>query len=861
MAIKLKIPRAKAGKFHPSNPIVRAAVATFIIISMMCLGVFAFYYVRYEKVIDQRMSGPIFANSAKIYAAPKTVQVGDNISLEDVITELKRSGYVDAAKGDSRLGTFKVVNAGIEIRPGPESYHSTEGAVVRFKAHAVDSISSLDNGGALDAYELEPVLVTGLFDGSQRSKRRIVTYDDMPNSLVNAVLAIEDRRFFQHSGVNYYRILEAAIIDFRRGGKAQGGSTLTMQIARNLILDTNVKKYSRKIAEIMVAIELEQRYTKQQIFDFYANQVDLGQRGSFTINGFGEAAQAYFGKDVKNLTLPESALLAGLVQRPSYLSPYRHPERALARRNLVLQSMVETGAITRDEAENVKAMPLKIQPPNVEASDAPYFVDLVKDDLLNRFSEQQLSQDGMRIYTTLDPDLQKAAADAVDIGLKTVDALVLRRRTHKKKIGKGRSAKYETTTTEGPMPQVALVAMDPKTGQILALVGGRNYAMSQLDHAVAMRPTGSIFKPFVYTAALNQDLDGLQPPFTPATIIDDSKGTFAYEDKVYEPRNFEDEYFGPVTARFALAHSLNNATVRLAEQVGYDKVAALAQTAGIKTVKATPAMAIGAYDATPIQMASAYTAFANHGVLSKPMMVSSLRDAKGNVMEEAKVEQKTIIDPRIAYIITNMMEAVINNGTAAGVRAQGFTSPAAGKTGTSHDAWFAGYTSNLLCVVWVGMDDYTDLKIEGAHSAAPIWAEFMKKAVKLPAYQDVKPFTAPDGVVVLTLDKVTNKVATPSCPETYQAAFLAGTEPTETCDQAIPDQRNVFQKLFGLGPKPAAPPPVSNNPGQQSSSPQPGQPVTTPPPKKKGFFGRLFGGKGDDNKSRNQQPAQPDKPH
>jgi penicillin-binding protein 1B len=857
VALKVKIPKRKSSRLHLSDPIVRAAAAAFIIISTILFGIFAFYYIRFQKLIDQKMAGPVFANSSKIYSIPRTLYPGYSITRDQIIAELRKTGYSEASeKGESRLGTYHAVPNGVEVRPGPESYHSSEGAVVKVSQGVVTNISSLDNGQNLGAYELEPQLVTGLFDAQQRSKRRLVTYDEIPTSLINAIIAIEDRRFFQHSGINYWRAIPAALNNLRTGHKAQGFSTLTMQISRGFFLSPE-KTYTRKLAEMMIAIELEQRYSKRQIFEFYVNQINMGQRGSFSIDGMGEAARAYFGKDIKNLTLPESALLAGMIQRPNYLSPYKHLDRAIARRNLVLDSMVETGAINKDQAEKAKATKPELAPFNVEASDAPYFVDLVKDTLLSQYNEEQLNEDGLRIYTTIDPELQSAAAEAVEIGMKEVDAIVERQRTKKTKVG----GKTVVKKIEGPMPQVALVAIDPDTGAILALVGGRNYGMSQLNHAVAKRPTGSIFKPFVFATAINNAVEGQEPVFTPATMVDNTPTSFQFEDKVYEPRNYGDKYNDAiVTAQFALAHSLNNATVRVAEQVGYDKVANLAKEAGIASVRATPSAALGSYDATPIDMSGAYTVFANKGVRVNPIMITSVRDAKGEVIQDFQTQRKPVLDPRVAYVMTSMMESVINTGTAAGVRARGFAAPAAGKTGTSHDAWFAGYTSNLLCIVWVGNDDYSDLKIEGAKSAAPIWAEFMKRAVKLPAYKNVKPFQQPDGIINLTLDKTTNKLATAACPDDYEAAFIAGTEPKETCDQPQ-GVAGFFQKIFGGGPKPLTPPSVSNANQQQPSSSPPAQSAQQQKPpeekkKKKGFWGRLFGG-GDDDKDEKK----PETPH
>ena len=491
-----------------------------------------------------------------------------------------------------------------------------------------------------------------------------------------------------------------------------------------------------------------------------------------------------------------------MIQAPSYLSPYRHPERALERRNIVIESMVETRDITREQADKAKATPLKLAPPNVEASDAPYFVDMVRDTIVNKLNEHEVNEQEYRIYTTLDPDLQRAAAQAVETGIKLVDDQVTKMRTHMTKVGKN---KFEATVTPGPQAQVALVAMDPHTGEIKALVGGRNYGASQLNHALAKRPTGSIFKPFVYAAAMNTALDGSTTVITPASMVPDQPTTFSYGDQIYEPRNYKEEYHGDVTLRYALALSLNNATVKVAEEVGYDKVADLAKSAGIVSVKATPAMALGAYDATPVDMTAAYTSFANGGLRLSPVFVNSVRNAKGDIIVNFGTEKKEVLDPRIAFVMTNMLEGVMNFGTAAGVRSRGFTAPAAGKTGTSHDGWFAGYTSNLLCIVWVGYDDYSDLRLSGAQTAAPIWAEFMKKAVKLSQYSDVKPFTQPEGVVDVQLDKITNRLATPSCPDDYTIAFVAGTEPRDTCDQSGGVQ-GFFSRIFGGNSEKALPP-------------------------------------------------------
>jgi len=892
VAIKLKLPgsqpwaghapkprsRAVKGKPAPAHhlsfhdPLVKLFAAGFLIFAVIFLAVFTYFYVKYERIVDRRMAGPIFSNAAKIYARPQTISVGDKVGPTEVTGQLRRAGYSQEGS-DSQVGHFVVTSHSIHITPGPESFHPSDSAVITFEDGKVASISETGKQNP-NTYELEPQLVTALFEGQDRSKRELITFNDIPKVMVDAVLAIEDRRFFQHSGVNYYRLMEAAFVDLRAGRHGQGGSTITMQLSRGFFL-TPEKTLKRKITEVLIAYELEQKFSKQRIFEMYANQVYMGQRGSFTIAGFAEASHAYFNKDIKNLTLPEAALLAGMIQRPNYLSPYKNPKRALERRNLVLDSMVDMGAITREEAERAKATPLKLAAPNVEASDAPYFVDLVKDQVSNQYSEAELNEHALRIYTTVDPDLQRAAAEAIEEGMKLVDEQVTKRRTHKTKVGTGKDAKTETKVDSGPMPQVALVAIDPHTGEVLALVGGRNYGMSQLNHAIAKRPTGSIFKPFVYAAAIDTALKGgtattasdsanegkNDAVLTPASLVEDSPVAIEYGDQMYEPRNYKEEYHGEVTLRYALAMSLNNATVRVAQEVGFSKVASLAKSAGIGSVRATPAIALGAYDATPLEMAGAYTVFANGGTRLSPIMVKSVLDSRGEVLENYQTDSKQVLDPRVTYVLTTMMESVVNSGTGYTVRARGFQAPAAGKTGTSHDAWFAGYTTNLLCIVWVGNDDYTDLKLSGGTTAAPIWAEFMKRAVMLPQYSGTKNFSAPSGVVEVTLDKLTNRLATSTCPQDYTVAFIAGTEPKETCDDAFTDHRGAFSKIFGLGTPPVAPPPPTTNgaitPDASGIEDQTenGRPVANqaqPAKKKKGFFSRLFGrGTGSNDEQQN----------
>ncbi len=788
-------------------------------------GVFGFYYYKYQGIVDERLNSPIFASTAQIYAAPREVRTGQKLTAAAIAQELRTAGYASNGQGGNlQLGNFQLRGDTILVKPGPQSYHSTDGATINTTGGDVVSITA-ENGVPLRAYELEPQLITGLSTDKNRIKRRLVSYNEIPAHMVQAVLAIEDRRFFEHGGVNYVRMGEALVADVVTHRKQQGGSTLTMQLARGLFLSPE-KAYKRKLIEILITFQLEARFNKQQIFEMYANEINLGQRGSFAINGFGEAAQAFFGKDLKQLDLAECATLAGMIQSPNKLNPYRHGDRVMERRNLVLDGMVETGAISQLEADRAKAEPLRLAPPNVDASEAPYFVDLVHDQLTQKLGERDINREGLRIYTSLDPELQRMASDAVEEGMRNVDALVMNLHTHKYKNGMS----VDSNVT---MPQVALIALNPHTGQVLALVGGRNYGMSQLNHAIASRPTGSIFKPFVYAAAYNTSLNGMSlggnGTFTAITRLNDDPQNFGTAAAPYEPGNFDKgEYPGMVPAYQAIAHSLNIATINLAQQVGYETVAEVAHQAGILSARATPSMAIGTYSATPLDMAGAYTVFANNGVHLNPWLLASVRNMNGDVVSDFSPEARQVLDPRTAFLTTSLLEGVLNFGTAAGVRGLGFTAPAAGKTGTSHDAWFAGYTSNLLCIIWVGNDDYTDVKIEGAKAAAPIWANFMKRAITLPQYSDTHEFVPPDGVHVVRLDKETNLLANDSCPNAFNAAFLDGTAPNNYCSQmgGEPDDRNIVQKIFGLGEKPA-PDAVPADPNA---------------PKKKSLIQKIFGG-------------------
>lgn len=822
------------------RPLWRRALKLFLFFALACLVLgavtFGYYYSEYQKIVDDRLAaGPLFTSTSQVYGAPSELRPGQTFTVASIGADLRRAGY----NVNPQMGRYTVSGNSITIKPGPQSFHSPDGATVTDDGAQITAITA-ENGVQLRSYELEPQLITGLSEDKNRTKRRLVTYHQIPKTMVQAVTAIEDRRFFEHGGIDYIRIAGALRNDlFHRHRYMEGGSTLTMQLARGFFLSPE-RHLKRKVIEAIITLQLEARFNKQQIFEMYANEINLGQRGSFAINGFGEAAQTYFGKDLRQLDLSQCALIAGIIQSPNRLNPFRHPERAIERRNLVLKSMVETGALTEAESERAQAEPLKLAPQNVDASEAPYFVDLVHDQLSQRLGDT--TQSGtLRIYTSLDPDLQKAASDAVTAGMVRVDEEV--RKAHR---------------GNGPInyPQVALVALNPHTGQVLALVGGRNYGQSQLNHAVSKRPTGSIFKPFVYAAAevgavqgqqlgVTMDDEGNQTgggTFTAVTSLSDIATTFTYDNgrSTYSPRNFKDSFHGTVTAIYALAHSLNNATVSLGQKVGFENVAALARSSGITAARGTPAVALGAYDATPLDMAGAYTVFANGGVHINPWMLKGVRNDRADVVADFTPEASQVMDPKAAFLTQSLLEGVMNFGYGYAVRQKGFTAPAAGKTGTSHDAWFAAYSSNLICVVWVGNDDYTDVKLQGAVAAAPIWAEFMNRAIKLPQYSDMHAFTPPSGVTNYRIDKVTNQLADESCPSAFMAAFLDGTQPQSTCSHMGGGQPGVLGDVLGYGPNAGQSyaQPLTPDSVQPSENSNPG----TGQPKHRNFLQKLFGG-------------------
>ncbi len=766
MAVKLHIRKTLLARFLLSR--VGKTFVVFCVVALaLSVGTFCYYYVKYGRLIEDKLATGPYASTSLLYAAPRPVMVGDVGQLGEIASYLRRCGYTES--NTSRVGWYHMRPDAIEINPGPDSYDS-EGATIKVANNKVTQIISLRDHTERTRFMLEPELMTNLFDRA-RVKRRVVKFDDIPKVMVNALLSAEDKHFFQHNGFDPVGIVRAVYVDVKQRRNGQGASTLTQQLARTLWLGPD-RGFERKMQEALITLYLEHKLTKQEIFEYYANSVYLGNVGSFSINGFGEGSRAYFGKDLKSITLPEAATLAGLINSPHRRNPFYYLDRAKERRNVVLKAMRENGQISQRDYEDAIASALTVHRDTAESTDAPFFVDLVNQTLQNRFQDRDFQTNSYRVYTTLDMNLQRDAVEAVRKGIKETDDQWKRRN---KKYG---------TNEDNPLAQVALICLDAETGELKALVGGRNYGVSQLDHALSKRQPGSSFKPFVYAAAFTQALlKGGSDVLTPASTVEDEPTTFEVKDQApYEPHNHGDHYYGTVTLRYALSRSLNIPAVKVAEATGYDNVVKTARAVGLNIdIKPTPSIALGSYEVTPLEIAGAYTVFTNKGERVKPSFIKTIRDQHGADIFEETEDRKPALDPRVAYLVENMMEEVLCCGTGAEVRTRGFRLPAAGKTGTSRDGWFAGFTSKLICVVWLGFDDNRDFKLEGAHSALPIWTEFMMMAHAHREYSNVHGFPAPEGVVTAEIDAETGLLATANCPKKRSEVFLAGTQPVETC--------------------------------------------------------------------------------
>ncbi len=740
------------------------------------IGILSYYYTSFSRVIDARLHGERERVLPRVFARPFEIRVGQALTDRQLIDRLNDLGYAQRARIE-KPGEFAIGRGAIALIPRTGDRESQIIRIVFQSASqtrrattapppTVDRIQRLEvvGGKPTGHITLDAPMLTALTTAS-REKRRRVPLSTIPPRVVQAVLAIEDRRFYEHPGVDVIRTI-GAIITNLKGDKPYlvGGSTITQQLVKNFFL-TPEKSIRRKLLEQFMAIVLERRASKDEILELYLNEVYLGQRGSFAVHGVAEAARLYFGKDVTNLTLSEGATIAGIIQSPYAYSPFSAPERARDRRNVVLRAMADSNYISEDASVRASREPLTVVARALEA-EAPHFIDLVGQTLGEQYPGLTANTQALDVYTTLDLNLQRLAQDAVREGLNRVDDLLARRRR------RGRTA------------QGALIAIDPRTGEILALVGGRSYNQSQFNRATtARRQPGSVFKPFVYLAAFERAAaEGLHD-LTPATLVNDEPTTFVFEEKDYNPANYEDEYDGEITLRRALAQSRNVATIKVAETVGFGQVAALWRKIDKGSeARGYPSIALGVFEATPFEIASAYTVFPNGGeVRALRPLFRIVRGGKEAITPPASPARR-VARADTTFLVTNMMRSVINEGTGASARAAGFANDAAGKSGTTNDlrdAWFAGFTPELLTVVWVGLDDNQPLGLSGTQAALPIWTTFMKAA--LAGHADV-PFEVPEGITFVEIDRDTGKVAVPGCLRRFNEAFLAGTEPTERCD-------------------------------------------------------------------------------
>jgi penicillin-binding protein 1B len=758
--------KPKRGSSRSGKATLVKILIALIFIPLIVITVFLVrYYYIFDATIELKLGNRHLFAETKIYAAPTVLYPGKNMGLSELEARVRRLGYAEdnSSSGVSYYQILKPRRMRL-FNDASVPGDSNRLVEIAFAGNTIQSIAEPATRTEIERFSLKPEMLSNAID-KNREKRRFVSYEEIPKVLIDAVLAAEDRRFFIHSGVDPIRILKALIVDVREGEAAQGASTLTQQFVKNYFL-TPERTWRRKFADAYMSVLLEKRLSKAEIFELYSNEVYLGQAGSFSIVGFGEAANAFFDKNIKDLTLDEAATLAGIITAPNRYTPLRYRERATARRNLVLDQMADYGMISTRARDEAKSKPLSVKPASIlNYSDAPYFVDYVQDLLTEKYGDEALALSKFRVYTTLDTDLQQAAFESIQTGIADLDLYFSKRKQ--------------------PIPpgtvQASLIAVDPKTGHILAMIGGRSYGSSQFNRITqSKRQPGSIFKPFVYAAALETAYYS-PTPLTAASIVLDQPTQFTFDDLEYEPKNFKEEYMGQVTLRQAITKSLNIATIKLAEKVGYRKVTELAQRLGLnEQIKPYPAMAIGSFEITPLEMVRAYTAFANEGLLSQLTPVLRVDDRNGKPIFVAHPEPKQVLTPQIAFLVTSLLQSVINNGTGAGARARGFVLPAAGKTGTSHDGWFAGYTPELLCIVWVGFDDNRELNLSGSQSALPIWTEFMKKAIQLRPLKG-EDFTVPEGVLEVVIDPTTGLIATDRCLQRIKEYFIEGTEPTLEC--------------------------------------------------------------------------------
>jgi penicillin-binding protein 1B len=723
-------------------------------------------YVYYEAIQTfevRRVSLP-----TRVYTDAYPLTAGREVSSEAVLERLERLGYrqVDSISTSGEFaraeGNLSIFLRGFRY---PGGTREAMPVIVSFDGKRIDAVSS--NGAPVQNAALEPELLTSIFSDTLEN-RRPVTLDQVPQHLVDAVVVTEDVRFWQHPGVDPIGIFRALFRNVRAGGVAEGGSTLTQQLVKNYYL-SGERTIRRKLVEAFMSVILDAKYSKQEILEAYLNDIYLGRSRSISILGVGEAARYYFGKPVSEIDVAEAAMIAGMIRSPNNYSPFDDAERAKARRATVLGLMLRNEKITTEQHAEALDKPLPKKPTRLRTGLAsiPYYVDRVLAEMANDYGIKDVKGRGLSVYTAIDLEWQDSAARELESGLARLEKSSRRLRR-----------------SENPL-QGAIIAVDVATGEIRALVGGRDYQRSQFNRATnARRQVGSLFKPFVFLAAFEPSLSNQN--ITPATLVNDTR--FVVERRFsrdWSPRNYGEQYLGVVTVRKSLEQSLNAASVRIGLAAGLDAVIRTAQVLGIRSeLEQVPSLILGSVALPPVEMAEAYTTIARVGSRVPLRAVRFVTDDDGDVVaggQEVKAVQ--VFPARSVYLMLDVMKGVMNRGTGAGARGQGFRKVAAGKTGTTNDkrdAWFIGFTPKTLAVTWVGFDDNAPVGFSGSEGAVPLWARYMRD---ITANQEDADFGVPGGIVFAQIDVMSGGLATPACPRNDVAAqaFKSGTEPAGLC--------------------------------------------------------------------------------
>ncbi len=699
-----------------------------------------------------------------IYGAPFLLKPDVDLAASQLIERLRRLGYHPVEDVVRRSGEYRATAGAIDIylHEFPDLHLRSMPVRLLVADGRITRVLSASTGEDLFPAYLEPQLISGL-RGASRQVRDWVAYDDIPARFIDVLLAIEDRRFFTHPGIDPVAVGRALWANVVRGTVLQGGSTITQQLAKNLFYSPQ-RTLGRKLKESVAALVLEAKYRKKAILESYVNEIYLGQVGSVSIYGVNEAAHRYFGKSVDTLTLEETALLVGMIKGPNTYSPLRNPVAAQQRRGIVLARLHDQSLVSEEEWRRASAAPVRVMPPQEVLADAPFFVDY----LLRQVEESTGAPlpDGARVYTTLDPLLQQAATQALAGGLSKLEGT------------------YPALVRPSEPLQGAIVALDPATGSILAMEGSRDYRASQFNRAVqAKRQPGSLFKPLVVLAALEarRELPGGQP-ITAATLIADEPVQFESGTGVWAPQNYDHKFHGTVSVRTTIEQSLNVPAVKVAQMVGIKRILATARGLGIRSPLADNlSIALGTSAVSLLEITSAYGALAHDGLYVAPTALRAVFTADGNSTWRHTPERRQAVSPQAAYVMTSLLQGVMERGTAARAKGLGLRGPVAGKTGTTdgyRDAWFVGYTPEVVAGLWVGFDEEGALHLTGAQAALPIWVDFMRRV------QPAGPqsFSQPSAVVAREIDPSTGQLATSRCPQRTAELFIDGTEPSAYCE-------------------------------------------------------------------------------